>query len=229
MADALDAKGVSVPLAEYKRKLLDYVAHELGVHFEIQRYPWRRALMMAENGEGLIFGISENAERKKIFQFSRPIYSKYVWLVTRSDAKFKYNSLTDLKGKSIGIVNGVDFGDAFNQQKNVLFTVEADTNSATSRFNKLIKRRMDAMVVTARTSDAKKLEKNIQRRVTRDLHGSVPEKELAITVLRKPLFKDQLHFAVLADKDDGIIKKIDAAIIKGKKLGLLDTDTQKFM
>ncbi|MFZ6655769.1 substrate-binding periplasmic protein [Undibacterium sp. TJN19] len=224
--DPINAKGEHAPIPADRQRMLDYIAREADVHFDVQRYPWKRIFMLAEGGEGMIFGLSKTAARQRIYHFSRPIYANYVWLVTRADARFAFKTLADLKGKSIGIVAGTSYGDRFDEQKDKLFRVETDTNSMVARFNKLINRRMDAMVIHDPGSDARSLEDRINRYVGRQL-AAEDKPPVSFSVLPYPLLVDDIHFAIRADKDDGLMNRIDAAIAKGRKLGLVNLDMPK--
>ncbi|MFZ6718886.1 substrate-binding periplasmic protein [Undibacterium sp. Ji49W] len=224
--DPLDSKGEPAPIPQDRKRMLDYIGREADVHFELQRCPWKRILLLAEHGEGLVFGISKTGDRERMFHFSRPLYANYVWLVTRRDARFDYKSIADLKGRSVGIVAGTHYGDYFDEQKGKLFKVESDTNSVAARFNKLANRRMDVMVIQDPGSDARDLEERINRYFSKQ---QIAEGQplVEFSVLAKPLLVDDIHFAIRADKDDGLIQKIDAAIAKGKKQGILALDLPK--
>lgn len=221
--DPIDAKGDPAPIPTDRQRMLDYVAREADLHFEMQRYPWKRILLLAEKGEGLVFGISKTSDRERSFHFSKPVYANYVWLVTRKDARFDYKNLSDLKGRSVGIVSGTHYGDRFDEQKGKLFRVESDTNSMMARFYKLINRRMDVMVVQDPSSDARGLEERINRHVGKQLIAD-GQPVIEFSVLPRTLLVDEIHFAIRADKDDGLINQIDAAIVRGKKLGLMNLD-----
>ncbi|MFZ6759325.1 substrate-binding periplasmic protein [Undibacterium sp. Ji50W] len=224
--DPLDSKGEPAPIPKDKQRMLDYIAREADVHFEVQRYPWKRILLLAEQGDGLVFGISKTRDRERMFHFSRPIYANYVWLVTRKDARFDYKGISDLKGRSVGVVAGAHYGDNFDEQKGKLFRVESDINSMLARFNKLINRRMDVMVIQDPGSDARDLEERINRYFSKHL-AAEGQPVVEFSVLAKPLLIDDIHFAIRADKDDGLIQKIDAAIVKGKKQGIVVLDLPK--
>ncbi|MES2037822.1 MAG: transporter substrate-binding domain-containing protein [Pseudomonadota bacterium] len=226
MPDPLDTKGESAPIPPDRQRMLDFIAREADLHFDFQRYPWKRILLLAENGDGLIFGISKTSARERMFHFSKPLYANYVWLVTRKDARFDYKEIADLRGRSVGIVSGTHYGDNFDEHKGKLFRVESDPNSLMPRFNKLINRRMDVMVMQDPGNDAHDLEERINRYVGRQLVADgLPAIEFS--VLPRPLLVDNIHFAIRADKDEGLINRIDAAIGKGKKQGVMNLDIPK--
>ncbi|MEB0032616.1 transporter substrate-binding domain-containing protein [Undibacterium sp. RTI2.1] len=159
--DIVDDKGRSVPQPAATLKQLDYIEHEADLNFNLQRYPWRRALQSVDNGEGLIFGISKTAVRQRKLHFSIGVYTSYIFLVTRSDNQFKLSTVNDLKGKTLSIPSGTEFGDEFDRLKDHLFKVELDSGSPISRFNKLFYKRMDAILVSTRRRDPKVIEEKI--------------------------------------------------------------------
>ncbi len=220
-ADPIDQRGQPFPL-KLAEKLFEFIEREGGMQIQQQRSPWPRALQAAENGEGVIYGVSKTKEREKIFRFSLPIQSKYMFLVTRSDAQFRFNSMADLKGKTIGIPRGFSYGDRFDAMKDNLFKVEIDNYAPLSRIYKLLFRRMDAGLFGSVQKDPRILESRLQALRDENEGNNSPFADVHLTVLPKPLLTDTIHFAVRADKDDGIIDKLNAAILKARKTGLLE-------
>jgi polar amino acid transport system substrate-binding protein len=151
-------KGEVIPVKDDIRQLLLYLEREANVSFMINYYPMARLLNQIKNGEGLGFGLSKNSERLATMRFSEPIYANYVWIVTRKNNVFPFANLDDLKGKTIGVIRGVSYGDEFDQKKNEVFTVEEDTASHVARLKKLAMKRMDAMLFGARQSNASEVE-----------------------------------------------------------------------
>ncbi|MFZ6759434.1 substrate-binding periplasmic protein [Undibacterium sp. Ji50W] len=202
--------------------LFEFIERDQGIKIQHVRYPWPRALIAAENGEGVLFGVSKTRERERLFHFSLPVHSKYIFLVTRSDATFKFNSLVDLKGKTIGMPRGISLGDDFDALKDNFFTVEPDNNAPVSRVYKLLFRRMDVAVFSSLSKNPRELGARLQK--IRDAHdgGMPPMDKVQLSVLPKPLMIDTMHFAVRSDKDDGIINKLNVAIQKARKKGLLE-------
>lgn len=221
VADMLDDQGRQTPYPADRLRMFDYIAREAGLHFRLARYPWKRALMMVESGEGVIFGVSRNAEREKTLHFSQAVYRNFVWIATREDAQFEFNALEDLKGRRIGVVAGFAYGDAFERERGRLFTVEADMSNYKSRFGKLLSHRTDALLLNTAKEDAKLLEGKIDKFVAKAGLEAASE-SLKIAVLPKPLFVDEIRFAIRSDLDQGVIKRIDAAIAKGKKAGAFE-------
>ncbi|MFZ6736026.1 substrate-binding periplasmic protein [Undibacterium sp. Ji42W] len=211
--------GEIVPIRDEIRQLLNYVEHQQQIKFEIRRYPWTRLLVNAKNGEGIVFGLSKNRERLQVYQFSEAIYANYVWLVTRSDAGFTYNNMLDLKGKTVGVIRGTSYGDEFDSQRNVLFQVEEDVGSHGARLKKLINKRMDVMIFGDRRPQAGEVEQLLIRILRKELSTSDKVLEQAFKVLPKPMLVDELHFAAAGVQYEEWIRKLNAAILAGRKSG----------
>lgn len=222
IGDLVDDKGQPVPTPPALLKQLDYIAREADLKLTILRYPWRRALQNAENGDGLIFGISKTSERQRKFHFSIAVYTSYVFMVTRSDMQFKLTTIKDLKGKTLGIPPGTEFGDEFDRLKDHLFKVEFDSGSPLSRLNKLLYKRMDATLISTRGNNPNVLEEKIQRLRDQNRSDDLQFDGIKLSVLPRPLLAEEIHFAVRADKDNGIIQKLNEVILNGRKQGFLD-------
>ena len=211
--------GEVVPIRDEIRQLLNYFEYQLQIKFEIRRYPWTRLLANARTGEGIVFGLSKNRERLQTYQFSEAIYANYVWLVTRSDATFVYNNMLDLKGKTVGVIRGTSYGDEFDSQRNVLFQVEEDLGSHGARLKKLINKRMDVMIFGDRHGQADEVEQLLIRILRKELSTSDKSLEQAFKVLPKPMLVDELHFAAAGAQYGEWIRKLNAAILAGRKSG----------
>ncbi|MFZ6723237.1 substrate-binding periplasmic protein [Undibacterium sp. Ji49W] len=212
-------EGDLVPIREEIRQLLNYFERELHIRFEIHHYPWLRLLNNAKNGEGIVFGLSKNRERLATFRFSETIYAHYVWLVTRSDASFVFNSMQDLKGKTVGVVRGASYGDEFDSLRNVLFQVEEDVSSHGARLKKLLNKRMDVMVFGDRRSQPEEVKQFLIDLLRNETSSAETAMEQSFKVLPKPLMVDDLHFAAMSPQYDEWIQKLNLAILAGRKSG----------
>lgn len=118
-----------------------------GDHYEIHLAPWKRAYAQAVDGTGGLIGVSYTTERAKSFDYSKPVYNDDIQVVTRSDRRFQFASLVDLKGKLIGGVNGASYGDKVDKAiAEGVFTVERDVGQA-GRLRKVLAGRLDAALV----------------------------------------------------------------------------------
>ncbi|MFZ6861853.1 substrate-binding periplasmic protein [Undibacterium sp. Ji67W] len=211
--------GEILPLRDNVRNVLTYFERQLHIQFEIHRYPLTRILAYTKNGEGLVFGLSKNRERLSQLVFSEAIYANTVWMITRSDNTFNFDSITDLKGKTIGIVRGASYGDDFDKQSNVLFKVEDDVSSHSSRLKKLLNKRMDIMLLSTSFTQAADVENHLRQELRAEGQTDEQTIQSGFVVLNKPLMSDDLHFAVAPGAGEVWINKLNQAIINGRKSG----------
>ncbi|WP_188567019.1 substrate-binding periplasmic protein [Undibacterium terreum] len=220
IGEALDEKGSPRALAPARRALLSYLEQALNVKFEIRMYPWARVESNAANGEGIVLGLSKNVDRLARFHFSEAAYANNLWLVTRSDSRFSFNSIQDLKGKSIGAVRGFSYGPEFDLAKNKVFHVEEDISSRSSRLKKLLSKRMDALLVYQLSTDsAEEVEAGINAFMANEVKDMALPAKVSFSVLPKPLQVDFIYFCIAKNKDDGLIARINAALANGRKTG----------
>ncbi|MES2105385.1 MAG: transporter substrate-binding domain-containing protein [Pseudomonadota bacterium] len=220
--EARGENGELLPIQQEVRNLLAYIERELDISFDIRRYPWNRVISNARAGEGLVFGLSKTSERLRMFRFSEPVYANYVWLVARSDSGFRFTAMSDLQGKTVGVVRGASYGDEFDGQRNRLFRVEEDVSSDAVRLKKLLSGRMDVMLI----GDRHPLAEEVEGRLNRILHEQIRDLPMlsaaGVSVQRKPLLVDELHFAIAPGKDDGLIARLNQVIVNGRKSGEFD-------
>lgn len=221
ISEGITTNNLVAPIPELTAKIIHYFENKLNVKFEVRRYPWKRALDNAIKGEGLIYGASKTKERALVLSFSEALFEDHSWLVTRCDASFPFNKLSDLKGKTIGMVRGASAGDEFDQQANVLFKVEDDLEATPLRFMKLLNRRMDAFVFFQSNTDSATLAKSLNRQYGKNLPGFDRETNPAFCVLPQALSTISIHFAIAHTQDKSLLKRIDAVIIKGRRSGEL--------
>lgn len=219
VGEALDENGKVKPLRAWQQKLFEYLESELGVRFEIRMYPWARAERNARGGAGLIFGLPKNPERQKDLRYSDAAVRNTLWLVTRSDATFPFETLADLKGKTIGAVRGYGYGEEFELSRNKLFRVEDDIPSRATRLQRLFLKRVDAVLLYQPSwQNAAEVEAEVRAfaaPLLRDL--SLPY-GLTLSVLPHPVqVENQQFFAISRGKDDGLIDRINAALARQQK------------
>lgn len=222
MAEQKGDRDQILPLTKNVLQLFNYIEETAKIDLDIRRYPWRRVLHNGENGEGLIFGIYKTPERSKLFHFSEPVYSDKVWLVSRCDNSFNFTSLQDLKGKSIGIVQGSSAGDEFDSQVNVIFKAEYNTSSLAGRFSKLYQKRMDAFLLYEPRTNLKEVQKELNQLYAADLEEYKKKKIDVFCIIPRPVSVIDAHFALSIKSDRSILDKIDKVLIHAKKIGELD-------
>ncbi len=119
-----------------------------GKKVTLELLSWRRAYEYARHGKGGVIALSKTKERQDIFDFSDVIYEDNINLVVRRGSEFPFTTLSDLKGKLIGVALGASYGDEVDTAiKNDLFRVDVNTNN-TARLKKVLHQRVDAAIVS---------------------------------------------------------------------------------
>lgn len=128
--------------------ILDYASRQMpDQHFDLKLYPWARAYQMASTGQAGIIGLSRNDVRATLFDFSKPIYEDEIIIVVRRGYAFPYHTISDFKGRTIGMVLGGSFGQDFEQGiEDGAFSVDED-NRPDVRLRKLLAGRIDAALI----------------------------------------------------------------------------------
>ncbi len=98
--------------------LMAEVFGRMGLEFELQMMPWARALKSAEFGQvdGLPL-LMKNAEREAYLVFTDPVVENrelFYYLPDRL-GDFSWGDFSDLKGRSIGLINGYIYDEGFLQ------------------------------------------------------------------------------------------------------------------
>lgn len=220
--EEFDHQGKAVPLAKASAELLAYIEKSLDIRFEVKRVPWKRAMDNALRSDIVLMGMSITTERAKKYAFSEPINANGNWLITRCDATFTFNSLQDLQGKLIGVVNGTSAGEAFDLQMNKIFRIENDTGAGVSRLKKLMARRMDALVWYGITSDVREMQFIINRNYAIQHFDNDTGSSTPFCVLPKPISIVTNHFAMRINPDNQkLLARINQALSKGRKEGAI--------
>ncbi|MFZ6864207.1 substrate-binding periplasmic protein [Undibacterium sp. Ji67W] len=219
IGEALNENGEAIALKPENKKIIDYIEGSIGVHFDLQRLPIPRLIEGVKQGNGIAFGVSKTSERLKTMIYSDVIFTDYVWLIVRDDSAINSSNIEALRGKSLGIVRGTHFNDEIDHQRNVVFKVEEDPSQLSSRLRKLLSGRMDAMLLNSRIRSAKELEMELsQYMVDKKIHLNLNEKP-GIRVISKPFLADDVYFVTGIKSDKSILKKINAAMAKGRLSG----------
>jgi polar amino acid transport system substrate-binding protein len=140
-----DGKPLAAPPAI--TAIVNQLAIESNLNLVLKAYPWRRALWMAEQGEGFIYGAAATPERLGTLSFSRPLYEVGQWLVVSRQRMFSFTGWDDLKGKVLAIQTGAHYMGEFEALRGTLFTVQENSESTMSRLKMLALNRVDAVVV----------------------------------------------------------------------------------
>ena len=112
------AKGLDV-------EILNAIKAKTGLDIKIEFFPWNRAMAMAQDGTAdAIFSLFKTAEREAFIQYpSTALYDNRTVLFTSKEYIGDIKSNDDLKGQTVGIVQGNSYGDAFD--KSTHFTKDA--------------------------------------------------------------------------------------------------------
>lgn len=219
LAETRNENGEIAPIRPENQKIIAYFERSMDVQFDVRRYPLPRVIENIGKGEGLGFGLSKSSERLKTMRYSEPVFSDFVWVVVRDDARMQYSGIQDLQGKSVGIVRGIRFGDEIDKMRNVSFKVEEDQPQTSSRLKKLLSGRMDVMLVNSRLPNAKDLEEELNLYLNDKSLRSDTQMNYGVKVFAKPLLVDPIHFTAGINTKAEVINKINTAIIRGRKSG----------
>ncbi|MFZ6658134.1 substrate-binding periplasmic protein [Undibacterium sp. TJN19] len=228
LQESLDIHGRQLPIERDLDSILQYFEHESGIHFDKQVLPWNRAQLMAQNGEGIIFGFSKSPERLQNFYFSIPIVSEKIWAITYGDPRPDFQSMEDLRGKTVSIGRGFSHGMDFEKAKNVVFKVQEDSASSAARFKKLMGRRSDIMLWPIRQLQRSE---QVEAYLRDQLIPSFNDPELTgktFYVSKKPVFYDTIHFAAAIGKYEEEIETLNKTIRKGTASGKLPKVLARF-
>ena len=83
-----------------------------GDRYELELMAWKRAVSLAQRGEGGVIGVSWTQERAQWLDYSVPIYDDAIQILVRKGKGFKFSSLEDLRGKTLGGSAGASYGEA---------------------------------------------------------------------------------------------------------------------
>ncbi|HAS90579.1 MAG TPA: ABC transporter substrate-binding protein [Desulfovibrio sp.] len=128
-------KGIQYELAKT-------VFNKMDTQIKIKFLPWKRAILIAETGKvDGIFGVIKTKERQKWLIYpEEPLMLVTVTIFKRADDPFTYTGVSSLKGKTVGIIKGYSYGEAFDNS--TLFKKE-EVKSIDQNFRKMLVDRVD--------------------------------------------------------------------------------------
>lgn len=200
-------------------QLLRYMEQALSRKINIKYYPWKRVLHNGENGEGVIFGIYKTKEREQVFTFSEPVYSDYVYLVTRCDDAFSFKTIADLKGKTIGMSPGASAGEEFDREVGVSIKPEYNSSSMAGQFSKLYQKRVDAFLYFEFSSDIERIQKDINLLYAKQFDDYKVKKKDIFCIAPQPLDNQENYFAISKKLDRAILDDIDKVLLNARRNG----------
>jgi polar amino acid transport system substrate-binding protein len=134
--------------------LVNKVMENLGHQALIEVVPWARGYEMARTGlADAIFTAARTPEREELFYLSRtPLITQIVSLYCAKDSTITFNGdLTSLKGKRIGIVYSISYGQTFDSVKDDL-TIVASASTG-SNIKNLASGRIDLLISSIFVAD----------------------------------------------------------------------------
>jgi len=123
----------------------------MDVPLTMECLPWNRALAGADAGEWGVGGIYQNAERLKKYDYSEPIFAEKLMIFVLQGSEFAFSGVTDLSGKTIGVMRGWSYGDDFDAAVAAGSITKDEVESDEMNFKKLIAGRLDALIATPET------------------------------------------------------------------------------
>lgn len=127
--------------------VLNQVQRTTGIPINLELLPWKRAYVSAERGFGGVIGLSKNAARLAIFDYSDPIYEDSIMVVVLKGKEFPFTKLEDLKGKLIGTQLGASFGTDVDAAIAAGTITVDNENNHIARMKKLLIGRIDAAFI----------------------------------------------------------------------------------
>lgn len=221
LQENLDAQGRQMPADPKLMDILAYFERKTGLKFAPVILPWKRAQAETLRGAGIIYGFSRSVERLQKYDFSESVISEGVWAITYGHPKPALKTVEDLRGKVVGIGRGFSHGLEFDQARDRIFTVQEDSASTAARFKKLLAGRSDLMLWPVRQYDTSR---DVENYINQAVIGDTHDAELMhqhFDVSDRPLFFDTVHFAAAKGQYQEVLRKIDVAILRGRKNGSL--------
>lgn len=126
--------------------LLRAVFQRAGIEVEVRAMPWKRALQMGENGKVGIGGIYKTAPRLEIFDYSQPLFDEKLLIYVRKGAAIKFEQISDLYDKRIGVIRGWSYTAAFDEALKSGRILASLSSSDDANFRMLASGRLDAVI-----------------------------------------------------------------------------------
>ncbi|WP_250655343.1 substrate-binding periplasmic protein [Alkalimarinus coralli] len=123
--------------------VIEKIYQEKGIDTVFGYFPWARGYQMVKDGVwDTTMPYYCSPEREKLFYCSDPIVSGEQVFFHRTDYPFKWSSIADLKGLSVGGTLGYYYGEAFEKaEREGLFKVQRIVSDETN-FMVLLKKRI---------------------------------------------------------------------------------------
>ncbi|MCG8572735.1 MAG: transporter substrate-binding domain-containing protein [Spirochaetes bacterium] len=123
-------------------EILTAVLKEMGVNYEYQWYPWKRAEDEVRKGNAFAcFPYLKNEERLKVYDYSEPLLSstgKFFYLRSNIKKEVKWASLADFKSFTMGGVGGYWYLSEFEKAGLKIDLASSDESNISKLYNKRI-------------------------------------------------------------------------------------------
>ena len=174
--------------------------------YEFRLVTWSRALNESLSGKGCITDLSWNSDRAKIYDYSKPIFTDTLNIVTLTNNAFEFKGVADLKGKVIGKASNSSLGDVIDKQMaEHLITFDYDT-SQEIRLRKLLSDKIDAAIIGTGREGLRTIMLKDEF-LLKNMHR--------FAILPVPLVEDQLHVGCLKTMNmKRVLDRIDKALEK---------------
>jgi polar amino acid transport system substrate-binding protein len=141
------------------------IFERLGIQVQWQFLPWKRCLAMLDQGQADgILDIFQTNERDASLFYAREPLSQVQWVFYQANSRpHPVHSMADLKGLTVGITAGYDYGDEFDQAQGV--TRESGP-SQEANFGKLAKARIDLLITDRRVGEYTVKRLGLEQRVS---------------------------------------------------------------
>ena len=130
-------------------EMVNEIVRRLNLKIEIKMVPWNRLLAMTKKGTcDASFSLFKTEERERfaLFVTAEPIhYSTYKYYVLKGK-EFKYEKISDLYGKTIGINAGFNISDEFDKACEERKITKQEVEDTETNIKKLLGGRFDALV-----------------------------------------------------------------------------------
>jgi ABC-type amino acid transport substrate-binding protein len=208
-----EANGAALPVGSFTTDMVRYFERQTRLRFEPRPYPWKRAVALAEHGDGLLWGMPSDADTSGKLEFSKPVYTTHVWMIVRRGDHLHVGGLQDLHGKTISAYGGRRYGNAFERLRGQAFTVQEDPDSLDIRVHKLALGRVDVVLMHSRHNDLRQVRAGLEHLFS----------DTDTEVLPQPLLDEQICFAAARDSAAAAaIPALNAAIERGHGTRQLD-------
>ncbi len=126
----------------------------MNVPVKMEAVPWKRAISCIDSGECGVGGIYQNSERIAKYDYSKSFFEEKLVVYVLASKPFAFNGLSDLNGKTVGVLRGWSYGDDFDKAVAEKKITRDDVTSDDVNLQKLLAGHVDAIVCVAESGSA---------------------------------------------------------------------------